>query len=146
MSNKFVEKFMNVNVILTFANYGECVMDSQEFFDMEIKVSPTDTKVGTFLNENFFPRVVSYCENYDRSPKDLIKISTCSDWGVYEEVTGQQPLYKYGHSCKWYFGRGRTDLDAWELDLVEIFEFGTNVDMSFVNKRPQLKVETNVGK
>jgi hypothetical protein len=140
MSNKFTEGFMNVNVILTFETYGDPSIDSQDIFDIEIKVRSTDTKVVGFLNEEFFPEIVSFCEQHDRSPKDLIKISTCAHWSVYEEITGHKPLYQYGHSCKWFFGNGRTDLDAWELDLIDIFEFGTNVDMSWV-KCPEQQVE-----
>jgi hypothetical protein len=141
MSDKLTNKFMNVNVILTFEDRCESDIDSQEFFDSEIRVRRSDKNVMTFLNEKFFPRVVSYCERYDRSPKNLIKISTCAHWHVYEEITGKKPLYQHGNSCQWIFGKGRTDLGVWEKCLMDTFGFGTNVDMSWVNKRFEKQVE-----
>lgn len=141
MSKKLANKILNVNVILTFENSDESHDGSQEFFDLKLRVSPSDKNVMTFLNENFFDSVVEICEESDRSPNDLIKISTCADWDIYEEVTGQKALYRHGHGCKWYFGEGRLDLDIWEKSLIDTFGFGTNVDMSWVNKRFEKQVE-----
>lgn len=141
MSKTLANKLFNVNVILTFENCEEFHDGSQEFFDLKLTVSPDDKNVVTFLNENFFDRVVDMCDETERSPHDLIKISTCADWAIYEEVTGQKALYRHGHGCKWCFGEGRLDIDIWEKCLIDTFGFGANVDMSWVNKPFEKQVE-----
>jgi len=124
--------YMDINVILTFDKdnkYG----DSQEIFDLKILVSEEDIEPITFMQKKFFKEVVKRCKLLNRDVGDLIKISICSNWDIYESITGHDSLYALGHSCKWYFGQGRIDLDPWEKALEQQLGFGKNVDMSWVN-------------
>ena len=124
---------MAVNVILTFDNIGGEYQDTQEFFDLKIPVKKSDTDVTAFLNKKFFPKIFEECIKFNRSQRDLIKISTASNWGIYEEVTNEKSLHALGHSCKWYFGCGRNDLDGWEKYLMESLSFGQDADSSWLN-------------
>jgi len=124
--------YMNVNVILTF-NTLEFYEDPQEFFDIKLPVSKREISAYNFIDNKLFHRVVKKCNYYKRDVRQLIKISTSANWMIFEECTNLQPLYKLGHSCKWFFGVGRNDLDEWEKHLMEKYSFGLSADMSFVN-------------
>jgi hypothetical protein len=120
--------YMYVNVILTFSNcnsYG----DTQEFFDLNIPVSKNEIDTFDFLDKKLFKRIVKKCEYFGRNVKQLIKISTASNWAVFEQTTNKTSLSDLGHSCKWYFGTNRNDLDEWEMDLMAEYGFGVDVDL-----------------
>ena len=134
MARKSTSIYMAMNVILTFDKVGGRYEDTQEFFDLKIPVKKSDTNVIVFLNHKFFPKIVEKCMRFNRSPRDLIKISTCSNWDIYEEITNEQSLDALGHSCKWYFGCGRNDLDGWEKYLMESLNFGQDSDSSWLNE------------
>jgi hypothetical protein len=138
MSSKKTSIYMAVNVILTFDKPGGRYDDSQEFFDLKIPVKKSDTDIIAFLNKKFFPKIVEKCIKFNRSPRDLIKISTASNWNVYQEVTNEKSLYAMGHSCKWFFGCGRNDLDGWEKYLMETFNFGQDADSARLNEYIEL--------
>lgn len=134
-SNQFLisnKSYMSVNVILTFDS-NDKDLDIQEVFNLKILVSKNDIEPIEFFHKKFFKKVIQKCKTLNRDAGDLVKISTCSDWGLYESVTGSQPLSDIGHSCKWFFGNGRLDMDPWEKSLEQKFGFGKNVDMSWVN-------------
>lgn len=131
-SNK--KKCMNFNVILSFNQLNEDG-ESQEFFDISIPLSERDGDVMAFLNSKFFPRIVKACIKFDRSPQDLVKISTCAAWSVYEKVAKRPCLMDYGHDGKWYFGIGRNDMDIWERYLAGVHGFGAAADMSWVEEQ-----------
>ena len=124
--------YMAVNVILTFHN-SDNFEDPQEMFDLKLPVSRYEENAVEFLNKKFFPRIVTQCRKRQRDLRRLIKISTCSDWGVFETTTLKPALSTFDHPCKWYFGRGRDDLDGWEKALMRDFQFGADADMSFMN-------------
>lgn len=124
--------YMAVNVILTF-HTSDDVKDPQEVFDLKLPVSRHEENAVEFLSKKFFPRIVTQCCKRQRDPRRLIKISTCSDWAVFETTTLKPALSNFDHPCKWYFGRGRDDLDGWEKALMRDFQFGTDADMSFMN-------------
>lgn len=133
MSTKKTKRhYMYFNVILTF-NTSNRYGDSQEFFEMKLPLKKDEVNAVTYLMEKFFPKIVNKCKKFDRSATDLIKISTASDWDLFEKVTGLDSLCGIGHSCKWYFGEGRKDLDVWENYLIKKYGFGTNADMSYLN-------------
>jgi hypothetical protein len=123
---------MNMNVILTF-DTGDKHGDTQEICDLRIPVSKNEIDAMSFLNEKFFKRVVSKCNQFNRSVGDLIKISTCSNWDVFESTTNLKALSEFGHDCKWYFGTGRNDLGTWERVLMSKYGFGMDADMSRLN-------------
>ncbi len=131
-SSIYSRNYMNVNVILTFDGINEDG-DTQEIFDLKILVSKNDIEPINFFHKKFFKKVLRKCRTLHRDVGDLVKISTCSDWVSYESVTGSKGLSQLGHTCKWYFGNGRLDIDRWEKALVREFGFGKNVDMSWVN-------------
>jgi len=138
MSSKKTSIYMAVNVILTFDKIGGEYQDTQELFHLQIPVKKSDTDVFEFLNKEFFPIIVEECIEFNRSPRDLIKISTASNWKVYQEVTNEKSLYALGHSCKWFFGCGRNDLDGWEKYLMETFNFGKDADSARLNEYIEL--------
>ena len=123
--------FMNVNVILTFESMN-VDGDRQEFFDLALPVSKTESDAYTFLNNKLFKRIFKKCELLNRRVEDLTKISTASDWDLFEKTTNLESLWKQGHSCKWHFGSGRNDLDAWESELMSKYKFGIDADMSWI--------------
>jgi len=125
--------YMETNVILTFDKCGGKFNDSQEMIDFNIPISKLDINLYAFMYKKFFPRVVKSCAKLSRSPRDLIKISSCFDWDIFTKLTNTKSLDEFGHSCKWKFGNGRNDLDPWEKHLMEAFEFGQDADMSNVN-------------
>lgn len=126
--------FMNVNVILSFQTSNP-YEGNQEFFDLNIPVRKQEADAVSFFHKKLFKRIVKKCQHLGRRPEDLIKISTCSNWTLFEEVTGLPSLSGLGHSCKWYFGNGRLDLDPWEKALIEEFNFGIEQDISWVSGR-----------
>jgi len=123
--------YMNVNVILTFETWNE-YGETQEIFDLYLPVSKKEVNAVQFIHNKLFKKIVKQCERFDRSVGDLIKISTASNWGLFTEVTSLESLMKLGHDGKWYFGKGRTDLDGWERELIEIYGFGVDVDLSYL--------------
>ena len=127
------KSYMNVNVILTF-NTPNAHGETQAFFDLKLAVSKKEVSAGQFMHSKFFKKIVAKCKKYNRNPEDLIKISTSSEWGIFEEVTGLPSLVELDHSCKWFFGTGRDDLDEWEQALMKIYGFGTKADMSHVTQ------------
>jgi hypothetical protein len=127
-----LNSFMDMNVILTF-DKGDKHGDTQEVCNLRIPVSKNEIDAMTFLNKKFFKRVVNKCHQLNRSVGDLIKISTCSDWDVFEAITNLKALPEFGHDCKWYFGTGRKDLGIWEKILMSTHGFGMNADMSWIN-------------
>ena len=131
-TKNYLNSFMDMNVILTF-DKGDKNGDTQEFFDLRIPVSKDEVDAMTFLNEKFFKRVVKKCNQYNRPVGDLIKISTASNWSVFETITNLEALSELGHDCKWYFGTGRNDLDVWERTLMSKHGFGMDADMSRIN-------------
>ena len=126
--------YMPCNVILTF-NDDNRLGESQEFFDLKLPISTYEQNAVTFLHNKLFRRIAAKCEILNRSKDQLLKISTASDWDLFETKTGNPSLPSLGHSGKWHFGAGRLDLDLWERRLMEEFGFGIAVDMSWVNKQ-----------
>lgn len=124
--------YMYFNVILTFNSISECG-DSQEFFEMKLPLKKDEGHSAYFLMNKFFPKVVTKCATFNRSVGDLIKISTSSDWDLFEKVTGLESLCTLGHSCKWYFGKGRNELDEWEIMLMKKYGFGTEANLSDIS-------------
>jgi hypothetical protein len=124
--------YMNFNVILTFDKEGGRNDDWQEIYDVLIPLTRSDKKYDafTFIDRKLFPSIVKSCSKFDRKQEDLIKISTCSDWDLYERFTGNKSLPNFDHSCKWFFGLNRIDLDDWEKKLMLTYGFGTFADMS----------------
>lgn len=136
-SNKKV--FMNVNVILTFSSCNE-YGDTQEFFDLALPVSKSESHSAVFIGNKLFTRISKKCKHLNRRAEDLIKISTASNWDVFKKTTNLPSLCDLGHDCKWYFGIGRNDLDAWEQSLMLKHNFGTEADMSWVNDARPVQV------
>lgn len=128
---------MDVNVILTFNTSNE-EGDSQEFFGLKLAVSKKEASAVQFMHAKFFKKIVAKCKFFNRNPEDLIKISTASNWGLFKEVTGLPSLDELGHSCKWFFGTGRDDLDDWERALMKTHSFGINADMSYIIQMREL--------
>ena len=125
--------YMGVNVILTFET-PDGRGERQEFFDLSIPVGEREKSADEFINNKLFKRIVKKCHLLNRDPRDLIKISTASAWSVFERKTGLPSLGSLGHSCKWYFGKGRNDLDLWEIYLSAQYGFGVHADMSRENR------------
>jgi len=134
---------MNVNVILTFNKPDPILGETQEFFDLLIPLDQQDKNYDafTFIEKKLFPRIIKSCTKYNRNHKDLIKISTCSEWDLYEIYTGNKSLRDFNHPCKWYFGFNRSDLDYWEKKIMKIFEFGINADMGDIEKKIKQMIE-----
>ncbi len=126
--------YMAVNVIMTFEDYNK-QGDSQEFLWLKLPVSTNEKSAEDFFDNKLFKRIFGFCQRASRDPKQLVKISTASDWDAFEVKTGKPSLPSLGHSCKWSFGTGRLDLNAWEEKLAQKFGFGNAVDMSWINER-----------
>ena len=118
-----------MNVILTF-NTCDNEGNSHEIFDLYLPLKEDEESAVSFLMSEFFGRIADMCVELGRRKEELIKISTASDWDVFEYVTHKQSLISLGHSCKWYFGIGRDDLDQWEEYLMSHLGFGTDADLS----------------
>ena len=117
--------YMYFNVILTFDTLNKHC-ESQEFFEMKLSLKINEGDSYTFLMNKFFPKIIEKCTRLNRNVCDLAKISTASDWNLFEKVTGLDALCTLGHPCKWYFGVDRDDLDEWETTLMNKYGFGTN--------------------
>jgi hypothetical protein len=124
--------FLNVDVILTFESFNS-LGESQEFFELLLPISNNESSAINFLNNNLFNQIADECKKLNRPVEDLSKISTASNWDLFETITNLDSLPSLGHSCKWFFGNGRTDLDEWELDLINKYKFGINLDMSWIH-------------
>jgi azurin len=132
--NQSKRAYLKGDVILTFEHSG-IYGDTQEFFDICLPINKNENGAYDFLNKTLFKRVVAACHKFNRPVRDLIKISMGSpDWPVFERHTGKKSILALGHNTKWYFGNGRCDLDSWEKDLIDLYGFGTDVDMSYIDK------------
>jgi len=130
--NSSLPRVLDVNVILTFINTNS-VGDTQEFFDVSLSIGKSETDAIDFFNKKFFKKVLKKIYQFGRRPEDLIKISTAGNWNVFSEITNLESLPEMGHSCKWYFGRDRDDLDQWEEELVAKYKFGIEADVAIDN-------------
>jgi hypothetical protein len=125
--------YMAVNVIMTFNDENKWG-DTQEFLDIKLPVSSSEQNAVKFIDKKLFKRIEAKCQVLGRDPRQLIKISTASNWRLFEEKTGKSSLDSLGHSCKWHFGQGRLDLDEWETELASKYGFGNAADLSWVNE------------
>ena len=130
--------YMSVNVILTFNDENEGG-DTQEFIDIKLPVSASEKNAVDFIDKKLFKRIAAKCQVLGRDPRQLIKISTASNWSQFEDKTGKESLASMGHSCKWYFGSDRLDLDEWETDIVGEYGFGLDAYISWVGNHPLLQ-------
>jgi len=122
---------MFMNVILTFetANkFGE----TQEFFDLYLPIDPKEKNAVDFIHRKLFGMIVNKCRQLKRPLGDLTKISSAGNWALFTKVTKKKSLIEWGHNGKWYFGKGRDDLDFWEKELMAMHGFGTDADMSWM--------------
>jgi hypothetical protein len=136
LSKEFIKPkkvYMKVNVILTFDSNDKWG-GSQEIFDLSLPLGKMDKNPIKFIHQKLFKRIANKCPLLNREVEDLIKISTSSNWDLFSEITGHESLPDLGHSCKWYFGNGRSDLDPWEKALMRDFGFGTNANMSYIDR------------
>ena len=121
-----MSKTMHCNVILTFNSSGGIYDDFQEIFNLNLQIHEKETSCIDFLNRELFPRILKKCKSLNRDHRDLIKISTASDWDLFYNQTQLLSLDSLGHSCKWFFGADRPEMDFWENDLANRLGFGTN--------------------
>lgn len=122
-------RHMAVNVILTFNTYNK-YGDSQEIFDVSVPVSQSDSDAVSFVMSKLFKRIEGKCERLGRRKQELVKISTASEWDIFESVTHKKSLPALGHICKWHFGIGRKRLDIMEKCAMAEYQFGTDADLS----------------
>ena len=122
--------YINVNVILSFESFNDDGY-TQEMFDLKLPIIKNITNAESFIHTQLFKRIVKKCKTYNRRVEDLHKISTCSDWDLFEKTTNLKGLCE-AHTCKWYFGNGRDDLDVWEKNIMQEFKFGVDVDASWM--------------
>lgn len=120
------KNYMNVNVILTF-NTSNLYGFRQDIFDLKLPINKKEEDAISFLNKKLFKRIASKCDLYGRKKEQLWKISTASNWKLFEEVTGKPSLSSLGHNCKWYFNNDVNELDLWEESLKRDFDFGINL-------------------
>ena len=120
------KNYMNVNVILTF-NTSNLYGFRQDIFDLKLPINKKEEDAISFLNKKLFKRIASKCDLYGRKKEQLWKISTASNWKLFEEVTGKPSLSSLGHNCKWYFNNDMNELDLWEESLKRDFNFGTDL-------------------
>jgi hypothetical protein len=124
-----MKNYLDVNVILTFSSpdaYG----DYQEFFDLKLPINKNENDAHSFLNHKLFKRIASKCNQYGRKKEQLYKISTASNWKFFEKVTGKPSIATLGHNCKWYFNDDINNLDAWEEQLKQSYQFGTELNFN----------------
>lgn len=117
-------ELFNVDVILTFNTFKS--HGTQEHFKLNFPIGTNEISAVDFIHRELFHRIVAKCRRLRRDPEQLIKISTCGSWKLFEDVTKQQGL-DITHPCKWYFGDYRTDMDEWEKILVDEYRFGKKV-------------------
>jgi len=120
-----MKNYMYMNVILSFRTANE-FGDTQEFFECNLPINKAEKDAFTFLNKKFFKAVLKKCELFNRKPEDLWKISTASNWGLFEQVTNKPSLKNMGHCCKWFFNDEINELDFWEKDIKQLYGFGIN--------------------
>ncbi len=120
------KNYLDVNVIMTFEK-RDAWGCRQVIFDLKLPINKHEKDAVDFINKKLFKRIAAKCEKYGRSASDLWKISTASNWGLFEEVTGKTGLWSLGHSCKWFFNDDVNDLDEWEESLKREFGFGVNL-------------------
>jgi hypothetical protein len=122
-----MKNYLDVNVILTFSSpdaYG----DTQEFFDLKLPINKKESNAVNFLDKKLFKRIAAKCDKYRRNKQKLIKISTASNWKLFEQVTSKPSLASLGHNCKWYFNDDINQLDSWEKQLKQDYQFGTAIN------------------
>ena len=118
--------YMHVNVILSFKSINE-FGESQEIFDLHLPINRNEVNASSFLHKKLFKRITAKCKKYSRNVEDLYKISTASNWSVFEQVTNKKSLTSLGHNCKWCFDHEIKELDDWENLIKHEFNFGVNV-------------------
>lgn len=64
--------YMQFNVILTFDGYDPN-LDSQEIFDLSIRVSPYESDAVSFIMSKLFRRIEVKCERLGRRKQQLLK-------------------------------------------------------------------------
>lgn len=124
-----MKNYLDVNVILTFSTpdaYGE----TQEIFDLKLPMNKKESDAISFLDKKLFKRIAAKCDQYDRRKQDLWKISTASNWDLFEQVTGKPSLTSLEHNCKWYFNDHINQLDWWEEQLKQDYQFGTELNFN----------------
>jgi len=124
-----MKNYLDVNVILSFSKpnaYGE----GQEFFDLKLPINKKEDDAISFLDKKLFKRIAAKCDQYGRKKEHLYKISTASNWDFFEQVTGKQSLSSLGHNCKWYFNDDINQLDCWEEQLKQEYQFGTALNFN----------------
>lgn len=140
---KAKKAYMYINVILTF-DTPDRWGDMQECFDLHLPLNKNELCAVQFTHKKLFKRIVKKCALYKRSVGDLVKISTAGNWDLFEATTGKESLPDLGHSCKWFFGNGRSDLDLWEKALIKNYGFGVNIDMSHITPEWISMVRANI--
>ena len=124
-----MKNYLDVNVILTFSlpnSYG----DFQEFFDLKLPINKKESDAISFLNKKLFKRIAAKCNQFGRKKQHLYKISTASNWKLFEQVAGKASLASLGHNCKWYFNDDINVLDIWEEQLKHDYQFGTQLNFN----------------
>ena len=120
------KELMYVDLILTFKTPNE-EGEFQEFYEFYLPVTKNQSDAISFIDSTLFPEIMELCEELNRDARDLMKISTASDWSFFKSKTNLPSLPDLGHTCKWYFGLNRNDLDPWERGLMDRHSFGRNV-------------------
>ena len=132
--NRTKKRYLHGDVILTFDTPGK-FGDSQEFFNSSLPINRREVSAMDFLSKKLFPRIVKKCDQLNRKVGDLIKIDMCSShWPLFEEVTKLDSIFSHRQTTKWYFGKGRCDLDEWEKELMKSHSFGMEADMSYMDE------------
>ena len=119
---------MRVNVILSF-NKCDAQGEHQEIFNLGLPICSSEKDAASFIDRELFKAIKDECLLRGRDPGQLVKISTCSDWDLFERVTGKPSLYRLGHHCKWYFGEGQMGIDFWEKRLMHDYGFGIDAQI-----------------
>ena len=128
---------MEVNVILTF-NECDAQGEHQEIFNLDLPIRSYEKDAASFIDRELFKAIKDECLLRGRDPRQLVKISTCSDWDLFEKVTGKPSLYRLGHHCKWHFGEGQMSLDVWEKRLMQDYEFGIDAEIPALSLEERL--------
>ena len=113
-------KHIEIETILTFCSYKE--YGSQEFYDINLGYDGKYTSAKKLLDRSgFFDTIVQICEECERSPTELIKISTAADWtkkGFTFDI----------ENGKWSFGSWRGQNTDWSDNLAKVYGFGIDDD------------------
>lgn len=124
-------KTLKINTIFTF-HTPDADGETQLIDDIEIPLGDwlKPFSCGALLTDIFFPNVALICKEEGKDVGDLCKISTCANWGDWEEFTGLLSREIDCGNGKWYFNLDvNPDLCAWELHLMERFGFGANIPL-----------------